>query len=126
MGRLILPARINTSPTTSNSPPTNASMRPRSPMSPVYPPACMRRFTFRPSDMLSRLPRVAGRVPTGRSGMAANPIILVHGGAWAIPDDVVEAHLHGVQAAAAQGWQALQRGGSCLDAIEAAVVAMEE
>ena len=30
------------------------------------------------------------------------------------------------EAAAAQGWQVLQRGGSCLDAVEAAVVAMEE
>jgi beta-aspartyl-peptidase (threonine type) len=52
--------------------------------------------------------------------------MLVHGGAWAIPNDVVEAHLHGVEAAAAQGWQVLQRGGSCLDAVEASVVAMEE
>ena len=58
--------------------------------------------------------------------MAVNPVILVHGGAWAIPDDALEAHLHGVEAAAAQGWQVLQRGGSCLDAVEAAVVAMEE
>jgi len=58
--------------------------------------------------------------------LSANPIILVHGGAWAIPDDVVEAHLHGVQAAAAAGFAVLQRGGSCLDAVEAAVVAMED
>jgi beta-aspartyl-peptidase (threonine type) len=58
--------------------------------------------------------------------LAINPLILVHGGAWAIPDDSREAHLHGVQAAAALGWQVLQRAGSCLDAIEAAVVAMEE
>jgi L-asparaginase / beta-aspartyl-peptidase len=52
--------------------------------------------------------------------------MLVHGGAWAIPNDVVEAHLRGVEAAAGQGWQVLQRGGSCLDAVEASVVAMEE
>jgi len=52
--------------------------------------------------------------------------MLVHGGAWAIPDDMVEAHIRGVEAAAAQGWEVLQRGGSCIDAIEAAVVAMEE
>jgi beta-aspartyl-peptidase (threonine type) len=58
--------------------------------------------------------------------LAINPVMLVHGGAWAIPDDALEAHLHGVQAAAALGWQVLQLGGSCLDAIEAAVVAMEE
>ena len=58
--------------------------------------------------------------------MAVDPVILVHGGAWAIPDDMVESHLRGVEAAAAAGWQVLQRGGSSLDAIEAAVVAMEE
>jgi beta-aspartyl-peptidase (threonine type) len=52
--------------------------------------------------------------------------MLVHGGAWAIPDDMIESHLQGVQAAAAAGWQVLQRGGSCLDAVEASVVAMEE
>jgi beta-aspartyl-peptidase (threonine type) len=58
--------------------------------------------------------------------LAVDPVLLVHGGAWAIPDDAVEDHLRGVQAAAAQGWELLQRGGSCLDAVEAAVVAMEE
>ena len=52
--------------------------------------------------------------------------MLVHGGAWAIPHDAVESHLRGVEAAAAQGWQVLLDGGSCLDAVEAAVVAMEE
>jgi len=52
--------------------------------------------------------------------------LLVHGGAWAIPDDAVESHVRGVEAAAAQGWQVLLDGGSCLDAVEAAVVAMEE
>ncbi len=58
--------------------------------------------------------------------MAVYPIILVHGGAWAIPEDMVESHLHGVEAAANVGWQILQRSGSSLDAVEAAVVAMEE
>jgi len=52
--------------------------------------------------------------------------MLVHGGAWAIPDDAVEAHLRGVRAAAAAGFAVLQRGGSCLDAVETAVVAMED
>ena len=58
--------------------------------------------------------------------MSANPIILVHGGAWAIPDDAVDAHLQGVKAAAAAGFAALRAGGSCLDAVEAAVVTMED
>jgi beta-aspartyl-peptidase (threonine type) len=52
--------------------------------------------------------------------------MLVHGGAWAIPDEVVDAHLQGVRAAAAAGFEVLQRGGSCLDAVETAVVAMED
>ena len=58
--------------------------------------------------------------------MSINPVILVHGGAWAIPDAMVEAHLQGVSAAAAAGFEVLQRGGSCLDAVEAAVVTMED
>ena len=52
--------------------------------------------------------------------------MLVHGGAWAIPDDAVEAHLRGVRAAVAAGYAALQGGGTCLDAVEAAVVTMED
>lgn len=58
--------------------------------------------------------------------MTDNPILLVHGGAWSIPDDMVEAHLHGVRAAMNHGWRALERGGSALDAVEEAVVAMED
>lgn len=58
--------------------------------------------------------------------LAADPVILVHGGAWAIPEDMLEPHLRGVKAAADEGWQVLRRGGSSLDAIETAVVAMEE
>jgi L-asparaginase / beta-aspartyl-peptidase len=58
--------------------------------------------------------------------LAVDPVMLVHGGAWAIPDGEVEAHVRGVKAASAQGWQVLRDGGSALDAVEAAVVAMEE
>ena len=54
------------------------------------------------------------------------PILLVHGGAWAIPDDMVEAHLRGVRAAAAAGWRALERGGTSLDAVEEAIAVMED
>ena len=35
--------------------------------------------------------------------MVKNPLLVVHGGAWAIPDDMVQAHLHGVRNAAAAG-----------------------
>jgi beta-aspartyl-peptidase (threonine type) len=54
------------------------------------------------------------------------PVLLVHGGAWAIPDDMVEAHLRGVRAAVNAGWRALERGGTALDAVEAAIVTMED
>ena len=58
--------------------------------------------------------------------MSGNPVLVVHGGAWAIPDDMVEAHLNGVRNAAAAGWRVLERGGSALDAVEEAVVVMED
>ncbi len=58
--------------------------------------------------------------------MLKSPVLLVHGGAWNIPDEMVEAHRAGIHAALDAGWAALQRGGSALDAVEAAVVVMED
>ncbi len=58
--------------------------------------------------------------------MPRSPILLVHGGAWAIPDDMVAAHLEGVCAALEAGGKLLERGGSALDAVEEAVVVMED
>jgi L-asparaginase / beta-aspartyl-peptidase len=58
--------------------------------------------------------------------LSSSPVLLVHGGAWAIPDKDVEAHLKGVRAALAAGWRALAKGGSSLDAVEEAVAAMED
>lgn len=58
--------------------------------------------------------------------MPTNPVLVVHGGAWAIPDDMIEAHLRGVRNALAAGWGVLERGGSSLDAVEEAVVVMED
>jgi beta-aspartyl-peptidase (threonine type) len=43
-----------------------------------------------------------------------------------MPDDMVEAHLHGVRNALAAGWSVLERGGAALDAVEEAVVIMED
>jgi L-asparaginase / beta-aspartyl-peptidase len=60
------------------------------------------------------------------ASLSNNPVLVVHGGAWAIPDDMVEAHLNGVRNAINAGWSALQGGGSALDAVEAAVVVMED
>ena len=58
--------------------------------------------------------------------MPINPVLVVHGGAWAIPDEMVDAHLNGVRNAASAGWRVLERGGSSLDAVEEAVVVMED
>jgi beta-aspartyl-peptidase (threonine type) len=43
-----------------------------------------------------------------------------------MPDDMVEAHLRGVRNALAAGWRVLDAGGAALDAVEAAVVVMED
>ena len=58
--------------------------------------------------------------------MPTNPVLVVHGGAWDIPDDMVEAHLNGVRIACTAGWRVLERGGSALDAVEEAVVILED
>src|SRR5512141_3026287 len=42
-----------------------------------------------------------------------------------MPDDMVDAHIRGVNNALAAGWRVLERGGSALDAVEDAVVIME-
>ena len=58
--------------------------------------------------------------------MPTNPVLVVHGGAWAMPDDMVEAHIRGVNNALVAGWRVLDRGGSAVDAVEEAVVIMED
>src|SRR4029077_10418462 len=63
---------------------------------------------------------------SSEDSLPTDPVLVVHGGAWAIPDDMVEAHLNGVRNAMAAGWRALNRGGSALDAVEEAVVIMED
>lgn len=54
------------------------------------------------------------------------PVLVVHGGGWAIPDDMVDAHLNGIRSAMAAGWRQLEHGGCALDAVEAAVTVMED
>src|SRR5579859_1257920 len=53
------------------------------------------------------------------------PILLVHGGAWAIPESDAPAHLAGVGSALETGYAILSQRGSALDAVEAAVVVLE-
>ena len=53
--------------------------------------------------------------------------IIVHGGAWAIPDgDIHDASVQGVRAAAAAGFKLLEANETALDAVEAAVRVLED
>ncbi len=52
--------------------------------------------------------------------------LVVHGGAGDVPAEQLEGRRRGVQIAAQAGWQILRKGGSALDAVEAAVVIMED
>ncbi len=54
------------------------------------------------------------------------PSLIVHGGAWDIPDEAVEACKSGCHRALAAGWSILTRGDSALDAIEAAIMVLED
>ncbi|KAK2707270.1 isoaspartyl peptidase/L-asparaginase-like [Artemia franciscana] len=54
------------------------------------------------------------------------PKIIVHGGAWAIPDDLREGVLQGVRHAANAGFQILKQGKASLDAVEIAVRILED
>jgi beta-aspartyl-peptidase (threonine type) len=58
--------------------------------------------------------------------LATDPVLVIHGGAWAMPDDMVEAHIRGVTNAMDAGWRVLEHGGSALNAVEDAVVIMED
>jgi beta-aspartyl-peptidase (threonine type) len=55
-----------------------------------------------------------------------SPAIIVHGGAGAIPVEEHAAYQAGCRAAALAGFDVLRRGGSALDAIEAAIVYLED
>jgi len=52
--------------------------------------------------------------------------LAVHGGAWDIPADLIESHRRGVSQALKKGWEVLRSGGSAIDAVESAVVVMED
>ena len=52
--------------------------------------------------------------------------LIVHGGAWDIPDDAVTAHREGVLAAVRAGGSVLDSDGGAMDAVEAAIRRMED
>lgn len=54
------------------------------------------------------------------------PVVLVHGGAGDIPEWRVPLKLEGIKRAVKSGYEFLTSGGSVLDAVEAAVMVMED
>jgi L-asparaginase / beta-aspartyl-peptidase len=58
--------------------------------------------------------------------ISMKPALIVHGGAWNIPDEAVEACQSGCHRALTAGWSILSCGGSALDAIEAAIMVLED
>ena len=54
------------------------------------------------------------------------PSLIVHGGAWNIPDSAVEPCRRGCEAALNAGWKILSAGGSALDAVEASIISLED
>ncbi|XP_044147358.1 isoaspartyl peptidase/L-asparaginase-like isoform X1 [Bufo gargarizans] len=63
---------------------------------------------------------------TMHSKMNIKPVIVVHGGAWAIPDDLADSSKMGVKNAATFAFSILANGGSSLEAVEAAVRILED
>jgi L-asparaginase / beta-aspartyl-peptidase len=54
------------------------------------------------------------------------PTLVVHGGAWAIPQENTAATLDGIRDATKAGWEVLNAGGSAVDAVEASVRVLED
>jgi L-asparaginase / beta-aspartyl-peptidase len=54
------------------------------------------------------------------------PSLIVHGGAWKIPDEAVADCREGCRRALEAGWKFLACGGSAIDAVEAAIVTLED
>jgi beta-aspartyl-peptidase (threonine type) len=73
------------------------------------------------------LPFTTYQLPiTHPKGVEMKPAIIVHGGAWDIPQDEHEAHKQGCRAAVLAGYRILAEGGTALDAVETAVTMLED
>src|SRR6266700_4078913 len=66
------------------------------------------------------------QAPSGPPLKLHNPVIVVHGGAGDWPLKLHKPALSGVRTAADLGFKVLRDNGSALDAVEAAVVSMED
>jgi beta-aspartyl-peptidase (threonine type) len=69
---------------------------------------------------------VSGVARRDTSGAARVPVIITHGGAGADPAAGREELREGMRGATAAGWRVLVAGGAALDAVEAAVRALED
>jgi beta-aspartyl-peptidase (threonine type) len=54
------------------------------------------------------------------------PSLIIHGGAWAIPDEAVEDCRAGIRLALEAGWKILDSGGAAIDAVQASIVILED
>ncbi|HYL67774.1 MAG TPA: isoaspartyl peptidase/L-asparaginase [Candidatus Limnocylindria bacterium] len=54
------------------------------------------------------------------------PSLIIHGGAWKIPDEAVEDCRAGIRRALELGWKILNAGGRAIEAVEAAIVSLED
>jgi len=57
--------------------------------------------------------------------MKRTAAIIVHGGAWDIPDGLLEAHRSGCSEALNVGWEILRGGGSSEEAVEKTIIVLE-
>jgi L-asparaginase / beta-aspartyl-peptidase len=54
------------------------------------------------------------------------PSLIIHGGAWNIPDQAVEDCRAGIRRALEAGWKILSSGGTATDAVESSIVILED
>src|ERR1700722_3496467 len=54
------------------------------------------------------------------------PSFIIHGGAWNIPDEAVPDCRAGIRRALEAGWKVLSGSGTALDAVEAAIIVLED
>jgi beta-aspartyl-peptidase (threonine type) len=61
-----------------------------------------------------------------RPAQNLKPALIIHGGAWNIPDEAVDDCRAGIRRALEAGWKVLSGPGAAMDAIEAAIVVLED
>src|ERR1700732_3064661 len=61
-----------------------------------------------------------------RPAQNLKPSLIIHGGAWNIPDEALEDCRAGIHRSLSAAWKILSSGGAALDAVEAAIVVLED